>query len=794
MTEPAEPLPSVVPLRQRPNRKLPDILDVLIIGGGPGGTMAAFRAKELGLEAMVIDYDDVLKRIRDYSKSKLILPTFGGGDQMRFPRGAEISNHLHFAPIDKDEMHVSWKRLYQEHAIPVEVGVELTGLTRREDGVWQAKGWDHPAKSERLILCKHVVVAIGRGVPRRFDIPGNTDGIAFRLTDPASYVGKPSCVIGGGTSAAEAVIAISNAKAAAGDPSHVYWSYRGDKMPKVSKALAEIFFDAYLGNGNITYNPRSEPVGVFPGEDRADYLCIRTTRHSIPGRPAESTHFEFPKEHCIACIGEDIPEGFLNALGIHMVTGGGEAGRKRMLVTPLLETEQPNVYLIGDILSQAYLECDDFKADPSTWREIKHRGNIKSALRDGVLVAEVIAQRLEGRAVIDVVLDDAEEPAPAPEPRLVKTFLGVIESQGPPPASGGEQAPPPAGAATARLVRILAGGVQENEFPLPASGIVTIGSTGSDLSFPDDSGLAPQHASIAAGPEGYFLRDDGGSTGVFFRARPGEAIPLENGSIVRAGRQFLVVGENDVRHFNQKGQEIRRIAIGTRTLVAGREAPDVTLDSSDPTLSRRHLSLGWKDGVTILKDLKSVNGTFVKVRSAVKLESGDEFRVGRQLFRFNLVVPASEQPVRHVTVLAKASPGGSAALAAATASRAAGAPALAAFAPAAAPAVLPSSSAPVPTVTFQGAGAPGAPFTLRSGQTVCELAEEKGIAIFAECHAGLCGSDPVRILSGAEHLNKLEDAESSTLEDLCRLKPGEYRLACMLRPKGPTVVQIVKRG
>ena len=32
-----------------------DVLDVLIVGGGPAGTAAAFRSKELGIEALVIE-------------------------------------------------------------------------------------------------------------------------------------------------------------------------------------------------------------------------------------------------------------------------------------------------------------------------------------------------------------------------------------------------------------------------------------------------------------------------------------------------------------------------------------------------------------------------------------------------------------------------------------------------------------------------------------------------------------------------------------------------------------------
>ena len=81
---------------------LPPVLDMLIVGGGPGGTSAAFRAKELGINALVIDFDDIFKRIRDYAKDKLILPNFGGGDKMKFPKGGNIVQHLHFSDIDKE--------------------------------------------------------------------------------------------------------------------------------------------------------------------------------------------------------------------------------------------------------------------------------------------------------------------------------------------------------------------------------------------------------------------------------------------------------------------------------------------------------------------------------------------------------------------------------------------------------------------------------------------------------------------------------------------------------------------
>ena len=104
------------------------------------------------------------------------------------------------------------------------------------------------------------------------------------------------------------------------------------------------------------------------------------------------------------------------------LVAGGAANKSRPVVTPLLETRQPNVYLAGDVLSPAYFETTDFDRDPSKFLEVKRRGNIKAAMRDGVLVAEVIEQKLAGNVQIDVKLEFEEHeaeprrPEAAPEP------------------------------------------------------------------------------------------------------------------------------------------------------------------------------------------------------------------------------------------------------------------------------------------------------------------------------------------------------------------------------------------
>ena len=740
------------------------VIDLLVVGGGPAGLAAALRGRELGLEVAVIETDDLMRRIRDYSKEKLILPGFGGGDRMAFPAGGSWVADLAFGPIDKDALCQAYRDLCERAGVYTRSGVELVGLQPFE-GVYQVQAHDHRERREVFYLARHVALALGRGVPRRFDIPGDVEGISFRLDDPQRFVGAPACVIGGGTSAAEAVIAISNAKAGAGDSTAIHWSYRGDKLPRVSKALAEMFFQAYAGNGNIRYHPLSEPLMGVLGEDRRPHLAIRVDRRNVAGRAVESSLLEIPTDAVVACIGEDLPEALLSSLGIPMAIGGPRR-RKRMVVNPALETVRSNVYLIGDILSQAYLETDDFGADPSTFREVKHRGNIKSALRDGVLVAQVVRQRLDGKSQLDLSVGDSDLPDPtgeAPPAAAISTiFKEPLAAQAQPPA-------------TAWLIQQLPGGVEGEEHALVDGSTTSLGRQGCDLSFPDDAHMAPRHATVTVSADEGVLRDEGSEHGVFRVVPSRRKLEMVAGDLLRVGRQFLLVdgspGRFQLVHYDSLGQERARHTLPTGTSVLGRRDCDVVLDPDDSTLSRRQLAVSVEGRGLRVKDLMSANGTFLRVRDQARLEHGDHFLVGQQRFAFSrqhdavldagVTQSTSAFRLPHTERLAPAQ----------TAS--------------------PASSGSGPTVTFQPMGTV---CSVQPGQTLLEVAEGQGLPIVAECRSGICGSDPIRVVSGQEHLDPAPEAgETETLEDLCGLEAGPCRLACMARVRGPVVVEILER-
>ena len=734
--------------------------DVLILGGGPAGTATAFRAHELGLRVLVLDHDDLMKRIRDYSKSKLILPSFGGGDEMRFPVGGELVSKLTFGPIDKDELVARWKKIYQEHEIAHRIGLELVELDEREEGGWSVHCWNHRSEQAEVFHGRFVVLALGRGMPRRFDIPGSTEGVAFRLRDARIYVGRPVCVIGGGASAIEAVISIAEAKAAEKDPSAVYWSYRSKKMPRVSKILNDQLDETSERLGNIRHFPESEPLAVIRGTNREDHLTLRVDRRQ-EGEIVESKHVEFPNRDVLACIGGDLPDRLFQQIGIGVVESDK---KKRVVISRHLEAALPGVFVIGDLLSPSYLQIRE--SGPA--EEVKHRGNIKAALRDGVLVAEVLRQKLDGKTEINVEIDDdesAEKPSRKPIVELVATAEYAVPDETAVELRALRRSQI---AERPRLVRMLPGGVEGEEFPLPKRAVTSIGRRPDcDIAFTDDTTMSRRHASIEPREDGIYLVDENSTTGVFLKIPARRKLRITTGDVIRVGRQFLLFARRGSHmgftHYDIKGRDIGQHELEPGTIVLGRQAPDITLDEQDMTLSRRQLAITVEGTRVLVKDLKTVNGSYLRVQKPRRLSHGEQFRVGKQLFAFS---------ERGDVVLEEDGNSSSTNVSLMTDSL-----------------KLAAEGAGRPTVTFQNLDQV---CPILPGQSICEAAEAAGLPIASECRSGICGSDPIRILSGKENLLSLADeVETETLADLCELKAGEYRLACMCRVKGSIVVDLV---
>ena len=612
--------------------ELPEVLDVLIVGGGPAGTAAAFRAKELGLSALVIERDVLLSTLRDWmsedanpAKDKKVDASYGpAGKNVPFPVGEELVQELAFGDrVPAGELYRRWTKVYREKGIPAREEIELTNLVVGRNNTWEAVCYNTRTNKEENFCARTVVLAMGRGVPTRLDIPGDLTGIHYGIRSVDRFVTGPVAVIGGGTSAAEAVIEISNAKVQSGDVSDVYWSYRRKSLPKVNSTLSQEFFNAYNLNGNIKYLPCSEPIAVLADCGGHEFLALRSDRREMsPSRPPEATYLEFPKERVVACIGGALPLDFLESVGIRRLKTEDE--EHLMAATPFLESRCPNVFLVGDLLAPAYIPTMDFDSD-KPHAERRHVGNFKQNMTDGVLAIEAIHLRLKGyedeeihkyvdglrleyenahkERLEQVEMDTQEETEDAPEPRVGARFVCAANQNG----------------------------ERERREYLFVPGKITIGREQGEFTFPEDEGVVDNHAAILVEPDGCYLSTEG-MQGDCYVAISGERT-LQVGDVFYAGKQILSIeSKGDTLLLAVKdpeGNTKRWLPVSEETVFYGRQAKDgISIDPLDDTLSRRHFTLSAQGGGVVLKDPGSMNYTYLKVNKTIRLKEGEVILFG----------------------------------------------------------------------------------------------------------------------------------------------------------------------
>ncbi len=170
-------------------------LDVLIVGAGPAGLAAALVAQQLRLKFRVIEQETLGGSILHYPRKKLVMT-----HPVNLPGVGEIP----FREVEKEPLLDFWLQTLGKKGITVEEGVRLERVERHNGG-FQAQTSAGPIGAARVIL------ALGRrGTPRRLEVPGeDLSKVAYRLIEPESYDGQHVVVVGGGSSALEAAMALA---------------------------------------------------------------------------------------------------------------------------------------------------------------------------------------------------------------------------------------------------------------------------------------------------------------------------------------------------------------------------------------------------------------------------------------------------------------------------------------------------------------------------------------------------------------------------------------------------------
>ncbi len=267
------------------------LLDLVIVGCGPGGLSASLSALDRGLRFVTVDKEDLGGTVRHYPRKKIV---------MTRPVLVPGYGKLPIREIRKEELVDTWMEIAEKAALEVNTGETVTSVDKVAPYHFRV------VTNSKVYEAQRVILAIGRrGVPRKLGVPGEDEAanVSYALREPEAYQGDRILVVGGGDSAVEAALALAEQPG-----NEVRMSYRKNSFSRIKPANHERVQEA-LSGGMIDVL-----WSTTPKEIRPDHVeLIREDQDSL-GLPADQV-FVF--------IGGELPTPFLRAAGVEIETHFG---------------------------------------------------------------------------------------------------------------------------------------------------------------------------------------------------------------------------------------------------------------------------------------------------------------------------------------------------------------------------------------------------------------------------------------------------------------------------------------
>ena len=210
----------------------------------------------------------------------------------------------------------------------------------------------------------------------------------------------------------------------------------------------------------------------------------------------------------------------------------------------------------------------------------------------------------------------------------------------------------PAAGVQITLTALRADGSEAGTYPVPSPST----TVGRDLGgiFAGDSYLSPRHASILIRGGKAYVKDEASLNGVYLKLTPQAPVELQMGDVFRIGQEIIRFEALQPPPPSPDGVErlgspakgyIGRVALLTgrdttgnafpvpeQGLSIGRERGDI-LFPEDGYVSGLHCQIMQDNGRTLLTDVGSSNGTFIRLLAEYELKDQDILLMGQQLFR-----------------------------------------------------------------------------------------------------------------------------------------------------------------
>ncbi len=258
-----------------------DVYDLIIVGAGPAGISAALTAIEHNLNYLILEQNDIGGTILHYPHRKLV---------MTQPVDVPLFGRLTRDEYSKEELVAMWKEIHARYHLNVKTGERMDDVSRDGEQF-------QIISNGGIYRARFVILALGRrGTPRRLGVPGEEmSKVTYQLVDTASYTNSHLLVVGGGDSAVEATIGLSEQRG-----NTVTVSYRRTNFSRIKKKNQDRIMAAIEG-GAVRAMFESEVSGIFE-----DAVALATPAGAVT----------IPNNYVFALIGGLPPYELLRTAGV----------------------------------------------------------------------------------------------------------------------------------------------------------------------------------------------------------------------------------------------------------------------------------------------------------------------------------------------------------------------------------------------------------------------------------------------------------------------------------------------
>jgi thioredoxin reductase (NADPH) len=246
----------------------------------------------------------------------------------------------------REELLSHYIHFVLDHDLRINTSEEVTDVTREPDDSFtiQTRCLPFPGdKQEHTYHAHNVLFAIGAmEYPRRLNIPGeDLPKVFHRFVDPYTYVRKEALVVGGGNSAAEAALFLS--EEGARTTMAIWredWENRDPKAGAM-KHWVRSPLEREINEGRLR-------VILYKEIDEITYDSVRLTRE-------DGELVTIPNDVVFVLIGADADLTMLKKLGV--ITEAGKLTEVPVYSPETFETNVPGIYVAGHFTHARHIKA-----------------------------------------------------------------------------------------------------------------------------------------------------------------------------------------------------------------------------------------------------------------------------------------------------------------------------------------------------------------------------------------------------------------------------------------------------